>query len=108
MKLGEKGKIFHRPLPQRGPVQDTEADIEFAMENPFATNLRQLKVKNQEEAHDEHWAGDYGGPMFLLPGLNEDGEWALCIWSAKYHVSEAPDRPTMIPYEYQRNLEELG
>ncbi|RXH97698.1 hypothetical protein DVH24_010023 [Malus domestica] len=57
----------------------------FAKENPFATNLPQLKVKNQEEAHDEHWAGDYGGPMFLLPGLNEDGEWALCIWRAKYH-----------------------
>ncbi|KAM2276623.1 hypothetical protein ACFXTI_035031 [Malus domestica] len=82
------------------------SEMQFAKENPFATNLLQLKVKNQEEAHDEHWAGDYGGPMFLLPGLvrekssnhhvvqkvylynhqNEDGEWALCIWRAKYHV----------------------
>ncbi|KAM1382728.1 hypothetical protein ACFX2F_035160 [Malus domestica] len=106
------------------------SEMQFAKENPFATNLPQLKVKNQEEvteeavtttlrrslsfystiqAHDEHWAGDYGGPMFLLPGLiialsitgglnavmmcrylynhqNEDGEWALCIWRAKYHV----------------------
>ncbi|KAM1513985.1 hypothetical protein FF1_025506 [Malus domestica] len=40
-----------------------------AKENPCATNLPQLKVKDQEEAHDGHWAGDYGGPMFLLPGL---------------------------------------
>ncbi|XP_050146235.1 cycloartenol synthase-like isoform X2 [Malus sylvestris] len=70
---------------------DTRGSFQmFAKENPFATNLPQLKVKNQEEvteeavtttlrrslsfystiqAHDEHWAGDYGGPMFLLPGL---------------------------------------
>lgn len=54
------------------------------------TNLPQLKVKDAEEvteevvtttlrraidfystiqAHDGHWPGDYGGPMFLLPGL---------------------------------------
>ncbi|TQE12505.1 hypothetical protein C1H46_001896 [Malus baccata] len=64
--------------------------IQFAKESPCATNLPQLKVKDQEEvteeavtttlrravsfystiqAHDGHWAGDYGGPMFLLPGL---------------------------------------
>ena len=54
------------------------------------SNLPQLKVKDAEEvteevvtttlrrainfystiqAHDGHWPGDYGGPMFLLPGL---------------------------------------
>lgn len=54
------------------------------------TNLPQFKVKDAEEvteevvtttlrraisfystiqAHDGHWPGDYGGPMFLLPGL---------------------------------------
>jgi cycloartenol synthase len=21
------------------------------------------------QAHDGHWPGDYGGPMFLMPGL---------------------------------------
>ncbi|PRQ51824.1 putative cycloartenol synthase [Rosa chinensis] len=30
-------------------------------------------------AHDGHWPGDYGGPMFLLPGLNKDGGWGLHI-----------------------------
>ncbi|XP_050384315.1 cycloartenol synthase isoform X2 [Argentina anserina] len=64
--------------------------IQFAKENPCVTNLPQLKVKDAEEvteevvtttlrravnfystiqAHDGHWPGDYGGPMFLLPGL---------------------------------------
>ncbi|KAL6134824.1 hypothetical protein ACLB2K_067052 [Fragaria x ananassa] len=64
--------------------------IQFAKENPCVTNLPQLKVKDAEEvteevvtttlrraidfystiqAYDGHWPGDYGGPMFLLPGL---------------------------------------
>ncbi|PPD70491.1 hypothetical protein GOBAR_DD32626 [Gossypium barbadense] len=31
------------------------------------------------QADDGHWLGDYGGPMFLLPGLNRDGGWGLHI-----------------------------
>ncbi|PRQ51839.1 putative cycloartenol synthase [Rosa chinensis] len=74
--------------------------IQFAKENPCVTNLPQLKVRDAEEvtdevvattlrrainfystiqAHDGHWPGDYGGPMFLLPGLNKDGGWGLHI-----------------------------
>ncbi|KAK4396655.1 Cycloartenol Synthase [Sesamum angolense] len=63
---------------------------EFSKENPSTTNLPQVKVKDIEDitedkvattlrraisfhstlqAHDGHWPGDYGGPMFLMPGL---------------------------------------
>ncbi|GKV20479.1 hypothetical protein SLEP1_g30602 [Rubroshorea leprosula] len=64
--------------------------IQFARENPVAEVLPQVKVKDAEDiteemvtrtlrrainfyssiqAHDGHWPGDYGGPMFLMPGL---------------------------------------
>lgn len=64
--------------------------IQFAKENPVAKVLPQVKVKDAEDiteeivtntlrraidfystiqAHDGHWPGDYGGPMFLMPGL---------------------------------------
>ena len=64
--------------------------MQFARENPCVANLPQIKVQDLKEvteevvtttlrrglnfystiqAHDGHWPGDYGGPMFLLPGL---------------------------------------
>ncbi|KAL0338800.1 UNVERIFIED_CONTAM: Cycloartenol Synthase [Sesamum angustifolium] len=64
--------------------------FQFSKENPSTTNLPQVKVKDIEDitedkvattlrrgisfhstlqAHDGHWPGDYGGPMFLMPGL---------------------------------------
>ncbi|KAJ6906963.1 cycloartenol synthase-like [Populus alba x Populus x berolinensis] len=63
--------------------------FQFEKENP-CVNLPQIKVEDDEDvteeavtttlrravsfyrkiqAHDGHWPGDYGGPMFLLPGL---------------------------------------
>ncbi|RXH78499.1 hypothetical protein DVH24_002017 [Malus domestica] len=74
--------------------------LEFSKENPVPAVLPQVKVKDTEDvtektvtntlkrgisyhstlqAHDGHWPGDYGGPMFLLPGLNKDGGWGLHI-----------------------------
>ncbi|KAF5176267.1 Terpene cyclase/mutase family member [Thalictrum thalictroides] len=59
-------------------------------EHPHGINLPQVKVQDTEEITDEiattiirrainfyssiqaddgHWPGDYGGPMFLMPGL---------------------------------------
>ncbi|KAL0333629.1 UNVERIFIED_CONTAM: Cycloartenol Synthase [Sesamum angustifolium] len=64
--------------------------IQFAKENPREVELPQVKVDSEEEiteatavitlrramrfysslqAEDGHWPGDYGGPLFLLPGL---------------------------------------
>ncbi|KAL6575278.1 CRISPR-associated protein 1 [Orobanche minor] len=63
---------------------------QFSKDNPSTLNLPQVKVNDSEgvtedkvvntlrraisfhstlQAHDGHWPGDYGGPMFLLPGL---------------------------------------
>ncbi|KAG5611190.1 hypothetical protein H5410_022471, partial [Solanum commersonii] len=74
----------------------------FSKENPLGTNVPQVQVKGIEDmtednvattlrraikfystlqAHDGHWAGDCGGPMFLMPGLNCDGGWGLHIES---------------------------
>lgn len=64
--------------------------MQFARENPLELNLPVIKLTENEQvteeavttslrraisrystlqAHDGHWAGDYGGPMFLIPGL---------------------------------------
>ncbi|XP_058113464.1 cycloartenol synthase 2-like [Magnolia sinica] len=64
--------------------------MQFAKENPCVMDLPQVKLEDTEDiteeavtttlrraikfhstiqAHDGHWPGDYGGPMFLLPGL---------------------------------------
>ncbi|KAL5073454.1 hypothetical protein RYX36_012438 [Vicia faba] len=66
--------------------------LQFAKENPMNEVLPKVKVKDikdvTEEAvtttlrralnfystiqsHDGHWPGDYGGPMFLMPGLED-------------------------------------
>ncbi|KAB1213041.1 Cycloartenol synthase [Morella rubra] len=73
---------------------------QFAMENPSFETLPQGEVEETEkvreelvtttirraisfystiQAHDGHWPGDYGGPLFLIPGLNKDGGWGLHI-----------------------------
>ncbi|CAA3021839.1 cycloartenol Synthase [Olea europaea subsp. europaea] len=64
--------------------------FQFSKENQNSSVLPQVKVKEIEDitevkvvntlrraisfhstiqAHDGHWPGDYGGPMFLMPGL---------------------------------------
>ncbi|KAI7995522.1 Cycloartenol synthase 2 [Camellia lanceoleosa] len=64
--------------------------LQFANKNPCEMKLPQLKVGSEEEvtkevvettlrralrfyaslqAEDGHWPGDYGGPLFLMPGL---------------------------------------
>ncbi|XP_040945836.1 cycloartenol synthase-like [Gossypium hirsutum] len=69
---------------------ETEASLQFAEEKQSVTNLPQTKLEEFEDvkeeavmttlrsaldfystiqADDGHWPGNYGGPMFLLPGL---------------------------------------
>nr|AFS49705.1 cycloartenol synthase [Paris polyphylla var. yunnanensis] len=64
--------------------------MRFAKENPVEINLPHIKLEEHDDvseeavlttlrraitrhstlqAHDGHWPGDYGGPMFLMPGL---------------------------------------
>ncbi|KAG0473961.1 hypothetical protein HPP92_015818 [Vanilla planifolia] len=69
---------------------DIPMRLQFAKENPIEVNHPHAKLEEHEDvteeavlntlrrvisclstlqAHDGHWSGDYGGPMFLMPGL---------------------------------------
>jgi len=38
-------------------------------ETVTATLKRAMNFYSTIQSHDGHWPGDYGGPMFLMPGL---------------------------------------
>ncbi|KAK8543276.1 hypothetical protein V6N12_015836 [Hibiscus sabdariffa] len=40
---------------------------------------RALSFYSTLQTEDAFWPADYGGPLFLLPGLNEDGGWGMHI-----------------------------
>uniref|UniRef100_A0A5B7BS55 Terpene cyclase/mutase family member n=2 Tax=Davidia involucrata TaxID=16924 RepID=A0A5B7BS55_DAVIN len=82
---------FHMNRFQVKHSSDLLMRLQFAKENPCdQMQLEQVKVRNEEEITEEavattlrralrfystllvedgHWPGDYGGPLFLLPGL---------------------------------------
>ncbi|KAK4587597.1 hypothetical protein RGQ29_018848 [Quercus rubra] len=85
--------------------------IQFAKENPSFSTVPQIKVQDIEEltkeavtitlqrainfystiqAHDGHWPGDCGGPMFLIPGLviTLSITGALNVVLSKEHIHE--------------------
>lgn len=47
----------------------------FVSDSPAAVTASDASVKGMQfysllQAEDGHWAGDYGGPLFLLPGTS--------------------------------------
>ncbi|KAH6767035.1 cycloartenol synthase 1 [Perilla frutescens var. hirtella] len=81
---------FHNHRFEKPHSSDLLMTLQFTKENPGTNILPQVKVKDVEDitedkvantlrraisfhstmqAHDGHWPGDYGGPMFLVPGL---------------------------------------
>ncbi|GER29961.1 cycloartenol Synthase [Striga asiatica] len=81
---------FHSHRFEQKHSSDLLMRHQFSRDNPSNTNFPQVKVKDLEDvtedkvvntlrmairfystlqAHDGHWPGDYGGPMFLMPGL---------------------------------------
>ncbi|KAJ0984140.1 hypothetical protein J5N97_002496 [Dioscorea zingiberensis] len=83
-------QAFHHHRFEQKQSSDLLMRMQFAKENPLELTLPQVKVRDDEDvtedavtttlrrtivrhstlqARDGHWPGDYGGPMFLLPGL---------------------------------------
>lgn len=52
----------------QSPLQDG-APLRTSPVNPQTALDDAIKYYSQLQTDDGHWAGDYGGPMFLLPGL---------------------------------------
>ncbi|KAG4126564.1 hypothetical protein ERO13_D10G164450v2 [Gossypium hirsutum] len=88
----------------------------FAEEKQSVTNLPQTKLEEFEDvkeevimttlrsaldfystiqADDGHWPGDYGGPMFLLLGLNtvlsKEHQYEICIYLYNHQASNNRD-----------------
>ncbi|XP_021893546.1 cycloartenol synthase 2-like isoform X1 [Carica papaya] len=101
------------------------SNFEFAKENPLEKVLPHDKLKDSEvateeivtntlrraisfhstlQAHDGHWPGDYGGPMFLLPGL----VISLSITGALNAVLSEEHKREMCRYLYNHQNEDGG
>lgn len=86
----EARENFRRHRFEQKHSSDLLMRMQFARENPCNVVLPQVKVKDESDiseeivantlrralnyhsilqAPDGHWPGDYGGPMFLMPGL---------------------------------------
>lgn len=73
----------------------------MAKENPRKMKVPQVKISGEEkvteeaveitlrralrfystiQAEDGHWPGDYGGPLFLLPGLVKNSRFTLLFF----------------------------
>ncbi|PIA37711.1 hypothetical protein AQUCO_03000334v1 [Aquilegia coerulea] len=61
-------------LPDQVKVNKTE---EITNEAVTSTLKRAISFYSTIQGKDGHWPGDYGGPNFLMPGLNEDWGWGL-------------------------------
>jgi cycloartenol synthase len=57
------------PLPELPPQVQVSSCNELTEEAVTTTLRRGLRFYSTLQAHDGHWPGDYGGPLFLMPGL---------------------------------------
>nr|UXX25229.1 cycloartenol synthase [Aloe vera] len=104
---------------------DIPMRLQFAKEHPLELDLPHIKLAEHEavtedalvtslrkgisrfstlQAHDGHWPGDYGGPMFLMPGLII----ALSVTGALNTVLSAEHQREMCRYLYNHQNEDGG
>ncbi|XP_068641549.1 cycloartenol synthase 2-like [Aristolochia californica] len=80
-------------------------EAEDVTEEAVTTTLRRaIKFHSSIQAHDGHWPGDYGGPMFLLPGLII----TLYITGALNTVLSSEHQKEMIRYLYNHQNKDGG
>ncbi|XWS52356.1 hypothetical protein CRYUN_Cryun11dG0061700 [Craigia yunnanensis] len=110
---------------QKKHSSDLLMRLQFSKENPVSVVLPQVKVEESEnitegmvtntlrrainfhsslQAHDGHWPGDYGGPMFLMPGL----VITLSITGALNAVLSEEHKKEMCRYLYNHQNEDGG
>nr|ANG59904.1 oxidosqualene cyclases 2 [Alisma plantago-aquatica subsp. orientale] len=79
-------------------------DEDVAEETVTATLKRAISFHSTLQAHDGHWPGDYGGPMFLMPGL----VITLYITGALNTVLSTEHRREICRYLYNHQNEDGG
>ncbi|KAG2668067.1 hypothetical protein I3760_15G143200 [Carya illinoinensis] len=116
---------FSRNRFEKKHSSDLLMRIQLVKENPHGAILPQVKVKEIEDiteemvtrtlrravnfhstiqANDGHWPGDYGGPMFLMPGL----VITLSITGALNAVLSAEHKEEMCRYLYNHQNRDGG
>ncbi|KAH9770910.1 cycloartenol synthase [Citrus sinensis] len=124
-KIEKARENFHNHRFEKKQSADLLMRLQFAKENPGVTVLPQVKVKDTEDvtedivtntlrrglsyhstlqAHDGHWPGDYGGPMFLMPGL----VITLSITGALNAVLSEEHKKEMCRYVYNHQNRDGG
>ncbi|KAI0511005.1 hypothetical protein KFK09_011623 [Dendrobium nobile] len=104
---------------------DIPMRLQFAKENPIEIRFPRIKLEEHEDvteeavsttlrraiscqstlqAHDGHWPGDYGGPMFLMPGLII----TLYVTGALNVVLSSEHQKEMCRYLYNHQNEDGG
>ncbi|KAL8141223.1 hypothetical protein V2J09_007244 [Rumex salicifolius] len=99
MQLGKENPL--REILPQVKVEEGERVTEKIVAN---TLRRAINFYSTIQAHDGHWPGDYGGPMFLMPGL----VIALSVTGALNAVLSAEHQYEMRRYLYNHQNEDGG
>lgn len=70
------GKLNHHNLDLLSPQSKFVSDSPAA-HTAVEAALKGMSFYSHLQAEDGHWAGDYGGPLFLLPGRDKSSSSML-------------------------------